>query len=371
MHMAFLGQESQWAAEASECAADQNAFWTYHDKLFTSQSGENQGAFNKDKLKGFAAGLGLDTAAFNACLDAGKYTQLVQSETNAAQQLGVQSTPSFYVNDFLLLGALPLEQFEAYFTKVKQGIHPAPTPTPLPAGVTFYDADPSRPGMTYDGSPTLGDAKGSFMMLAFADFKSADSAKYATTVWPALRDKYVTTGKMRVVFKVFPSDAPKAAAAAACAANQGKFWEFADTLFAKQAEWKEGDDAAMTGYAKSLGLNEAKFTQCLSDPATQSAVDAALKFGQDVGVPSVPAFLFLDLKQGQAVGNLVGAKSLAEFETAIEAALGGQSAAPTSRPTPISAAKLASLPVGVDADGNFYRGDPKAPIRLVDFSDCQ
>jgi len=36
MHMAFLGQESQWAAEASECAADQNAFWPYHDKLFAS-----------------------------------------------------------------------------------------------------------------------------------------------------------------------------------------------------------------------------------------------------------------------------------------------------------------------------------------------
>ena len=58
MHMAFLGQESQWAAEASECAADQDAFWPYHDKLFASQSGENQGAFNKDKLKGVRGRVG-------------------------------------------------------------------------------------------------------------------------------------------------------------------------------------------------------------------------------------------------------------------------------------------------------------------------
>ena len=68
-HVAFLGEESQWAAEASECAADQDKFWEYHDKLFASQSGENQGAFNKDNLKQFAADLKLDTAAFNECLD--------------------------------------------------------------------------------------------------------------------------------------------------------------------------------------------------------------------------------------------------------------------------------------------------------------
>ena len=90
--MAFLGDESFWAAEASECAADQDAFWSYHDKLFASQAGENQGAFNKDRLKGFAAELGLDTAAFNTCLDSGKHTQEVQTQSAAARQLGVNST---------------------------------------------------------------------------------------------------------------------------------------------------------------------------------------------------------------------------------------------------------------------------------------
>ena len=48
-HFAFLGPESQWAAVASECAADQGKFWEYHDKLYNSQQGENQGAFNKEK----------------------------------------------------------------------------------------------------------------------------------------------------------------------------------------------------------------------------------------------------------------------------------------------------------------------------------
>jgi len=110
--MAFLGEESGWAAEASECAADQDAFWEYHDKLFESQSGENQGAFNKDKLKGFAKDLNLDTEAFNECLDTGKYTQAIQESTQTAQSIGVRSTPAFLVNGQPMLGAQPYEAFQ-------------------------------------------------------------------------------------------------------------------------------------------------------------------------------------------------------------------------------------------------------------------
>jgi len=110
--VAFLGEESQWAAEASECAADQEAFWEYHDKLFASQNGENQGAFNKDNLKQFAADLKLDTAAFNECLDSGKYTQAIQEQTGTANQLGVRSTPAFIINGFPVLGAQPFETFQ-------------------------------------------------------------------------------------------------------------------------------------------------------------------------------------------------------------------------------------------------------------------
>ena len=111
---AFLGSESQWAGEASECAADQDAFWEYHDKLFDSQSSENQGAFNKDNLKRFAAELGLDTAAFDECLDSGKYTSVVKNETQATQALGVRSTPTFLINGKPVIGAQPFEVFQQY-----------------------------------------------------------------------------------------------------------------------------------------------------------------------------------------------------------------------------------------------------------------
>jgi len=112
LHMAFLGPESQWAAEASECAADQDAFWDYHDLLYNRQAGENRGAFDKDNLKQFAAELGLDTQAFNECMDSGKYASLVQTETAMAQSLGVRGTPAFLVNGQPLVGAQPFEVFE-------------------------------------------------------------------------------------------------------------------------------------------------------------------------------------------------------------------------------------------------------------------
>ncbi len=110
--MAFLGPESQYAAEASECAAEQEAFWEYHDYLFEHQAGENQGAFNKDNLKQFAIDLGLDSKAFNECLDTGKYTELVQTMTQTAQSLGVNSTPAFVINGRAILGAQPFNAFE-------------------------------------------------------------------------------------------------------------------------------------------------------------------------------------------------------------------------------------------------------------------
>ncbi len=111
-HFAFLGDESQWAAEASECADDQQAFWPYHDKLYASQNGENQGAFSKDNLKKFAADLGLDAAAFGQCLDSGKYSTLVMNQTSALQQLGVSSTPTFLVNGQPIVGAEPFDSFQ-------------------------------------------------------------------------------------------------------------------------------------------------------------------------------------------------------------------------------------------------------------------
>jgi len=77
---AFLGAESEWAAQAAKCAADQGQFWTFGNYLFAHQAGENKGAFSRDNLKKIAAQLDLETSTFNACLDSGKYVSVVKQE---------------------------------------------------------------------------------------------------------------------------------------------------------------------------------------------------------------------------------------------------------------------------------------------------
>jgi len=62
--------------------------------------------------------MGLDTAAFDECLDSGKYTEIVQQDTATAQQIGVQSTPSFVVNGQPIIGAQPFEQFVQVFESI-------------------------------------------------------------------------------------------------------------------------------------------------------------------------------------------------------------------------------------------------------------
>ncbi len=103
-HFAFLGPESQWAAEASECANAQGRFWEYFDLLIANWAGENAGAFSQDNLKRFAAALGLEAGQFNQCLDSGQYAEKVQQETRQGQQAGVRGTPSLFLNGQLVTG---------------------------------------------------------------------------------------------------------------------------------------------------------------------------------------------------------------------------------------------------------------------------
>ena len=93
---AFRGPEAVRAAEAAACAADQGAFWRYHDTLFLNQSGPN--SFTDARLKQMAETLGLDTAAFNQCLDSGEKRAGVEASIAEAQAQGIDSTPTILIN---------------------------------------------------------------------------------------------------------------------------------------------------------------------------------------------------------------------------------------------------------------------------------
>jgi len=109
-HFAFEGEESIWAAQAAECAAEQNAFWHYHDMLFLNQ---RRVAFTTENLKAFARELGLDTASFNVCLDLETHAEKVAADRAEGQRRGVTSTPTFYVGQTQIVGAKPYDTFRS------------------------------------------------------------------------------------------------------------------------------------------------------------------------------------------------------------------------------------------------------------------
>jgi protein-disulfide isomerase len=102
-------RESTDAAQASLCAAEQGKFWQMHSGLFQSQWQENRGGFGKPRIKQLAALVdGLDVTAFGTCLDSDKHRTQVQADTSEAQSRGVNSTPTFFVNNVRLSsGGLP------------------------------------------------------------------------------------------------------------------------------------------------------------------------------------------------------------------------------------------------------------------------
>ena len=95
------------AAEAAACAAEQDRFWQYHDRLF-----DNQSKLSASDLKQHAATLGLDTTKFAACVDARKYKDLVDEDMKAGEEAGVSGTPAFFINGRVLGGAQPFEAFK-------------------------------------------------------------------------------------------------------------------------------------------------------------------------------------------------------------------------------------------------------------------
>jgi protein-disulfide isomerase len=107
---AILGPDSTTAALASECAADQNKFWEYHDLVFSKRLA-GQG-LDVASLTAYAAEIKLDTAKFTTCLQNNQTADRVQADLSEAQQAGFRGTPTFIINGKVLVGAQPLQVFE-------------------------------------------------------------------------------------------------------------------------------------------------------------------------------------------------------------------------------------------------------------------
>ncbi len=95
------------ASEAAHCAGEQGKYWEMHDAMFA-----NQRALQVPALKQAARALGIDGAKFDQCLDSGKHAANVRADYALGEKMGVNSTPTIYINGRPLVGAQPFEQFK-------------------------------------------------------------------------------------------------------------------------------------------------------------------------------------------------------------------------------------------------------------------
>jgi protein-disulfide isomerase len=104
------------AAMAANCAGEQDVYWQYHDLLFGASLGLSAEAYTS-----YASQLDLDTTAFKQCLNTKKYQDEIQSDYDFAAQLGIRSTPTFFINGIPIVGAQPLEIFRSVIDKELAG----------------------------------------------------------------------------------------------------------------------------------------------------------------------------------------------------------------------------------------------------------
>ena len=113
-HLTQIGEESVVTAEASECAADQSKFWPMRQALYVRQDEVYAASDLAATLTGFAQDLGLDTAAFNDCMQTHEHLGAVEADHQAATNDGVRSRPVFDIapNGRRIIGAQPLRVFQ-------------------------------------------------------------------------------------------------------------------------------------------------------------------------------------------------------------------------------------------------------------------
>jgi len=160
--------------------------------------------------------------------------------------------------------------------------------------------------------PARGEENAPVTMIEFSDFQCPFSARHFQQVFPQIEKEYIATGKVKYYFRDFPLSfhqyAQKAAEAARCANEQGKFWEYHDKVFANQ---KAISLENLKEWAKELGLDMAKFSDCLDSGRFEQAVKEDFADGQSAGVRGTPSFFI----NGQMV---VGAKPFERFQEVIE-----------------------------------------------------
>ncbi len=215
------------------------------------------------------------------------------------------------------------EQLKEILSEIKTA------PTPQPALQSPQPSAPQIFTVSLDDDPVKGNPDAPVTVVEFSDFQCPFCSRFFEQTLPLIEENYIDTGKIKFVYKDLPLDslhpnARSAHIAAECADEEGKFWEYHDVLFQKQAEWQRlaSSDLGITlsQFAVDLGMQAASFESCMesqdiADEVNQDTLEAAR-----YGATGTPTFFIGNEKDGFI--KLVGAQPYAAFQRAIDEQLG-------------------------------------------------
>lgn len=363
--------QAMGAHQAGRCVAESGAraFWEMHDLLFENIDEWSGQANTTPIFATYAEEVGVDVEEFITCMDEAVYESAVMADLNGGIQRGINSTPSFFLNDSLVAGAQPLSVFEQAINTLLSGGQLATAPTQQQAA-----AVPTPAALNDNVAARLGNPDAPVTIVEFTDYQCPYCSQHATDTMDQIVQELVETGRVQYILKDFPLDnlhpeARLGAVAARCAGEQDAYWEMHHALFANQQLWSgAGPEVAEDGLAtlaQQLGLNVRDFNACIASGRHDAAVEANYQEGSSLGVTGTPAF-FID---GYP---LVGARPYEVFEYAVGLAQNGQLAQAYAQPTQPQAQPTPAGPVDVPLDDvAFSIGDPNAPVTIVEYTDYQ
>jgi protein-disulfide isomerase len=225
---------------------------TLYTKLQYAQSGTAPAAGQAaakyktfdDAMKAMAKIAKVDGNKLVSCMNSGDKKSIVDADAAEGEKLGVDGTPSFYINGRKLGGAFPFESFKEIIDKELAG---EGSNNLEDYSQTLQDAhdqqgafDPVPKQIALGNAPTQGPAGAPVTIVEYSDFQCPFCSRAEPTVKQILQtygDKVLFAYKHFPLISIHPH-AQKTAEASECARDQGKFWEFHNALFDNQTDWE-------------------------------------------------------------------------------------------------------------------------------------
>lgn len=295
------------AALGALAAREQGKFWPFVDRLYSHQD-----ALDQESLIGHAEKLGLDLEQFQNDFGSQSHIAAVEADLGLAGQVGVEGTPTVFVNGVRVVGVYPEDALHALVdqqkalvqrlreagvdaedlywrmvaTQYKQSEQPTarqPEPEPpMPEDVVAY--------VPTDGAPTRGAAATDALVtiVEFSDFQCPYCAAAHDAIEPILAKNKAHT---RFAYRHYPlpnhPQAGPAAIASLVAQEAGKFWEYHDRLFAGQNDLSE---KALLDHAREVGVDPEAISTALEDEKREMRIVEDQKLGFEIGVQGTPTF---------------------------------------------------------------------------------